>query len=252
VERRNTKVFLPQSRHQEVASSSTTIPTLLYMKSGSDGAASAPSTLSISSLKPLYDGTNYTFPDTTTPSGVAELLEVSFVKACLQLASGYVDVLKMFIAASAAAYQYGFSVTTVQEELAKCKRQTANRPLLPEEERLRLNWLCIVYLTLESMRNPAQRENLVDESIPIEIKEEYQNVVLRVGEAFQSHDPIPSVESLLTFKDTFDTTTSEVDKAILSQSLRVATLTPVVIQEIILARGDRDDRLNPPIKGAFE
>ena len=33
--------------------------------------------------KPLYDATNYTFPDTTTVDGIAEVLEVSFVHSCM-------------------------------------------------------------------------------------------------------------------------------------------------------------------------
>jgi hypothetical protein len=47
---------------------------------------------------------------------------------------------------------------------------------------------------------------------------------------------------------------SEMDKAIRSQSLRVATLTPVVLQESEIARGDRDGIAppKPPIKGAFD
>jgi len=37
-------------------------------------------------------------PDGTTAAGKAQLLEVSFVKACMQLQTGYVDTLKLFIA----------------------------------------------------------------------------------------------------------------------------------------------------------
>ena len=39
-------------------------------------------------------------PDASTAAGVAQILEVTFVNACMQLATGYVDTLKLFIAAA--------------------------------------------------------------------------------------------------------------------------------------------------------
>ena len=49
-------------------------------------------------------------PDASTAAGVAQILEVTFVNACMQLATGYVDTLKLFIAAALTAYERGFTV----------------------------------------------------------------------------------------------------------------------------------------------
>eukprot|EP00539_Tryblionella_compressa_P015016 CAMPEP_0178839296 /NCGR_PEP_ID=MMETSP0746-20121128/13790_1 /TAXON_ID=913974 /ORGANISM="Nitzschia punctata, Strain CCMP561" /LENGTH=240 /DNA_ID=CAMNT_0020502339 /DNA_START=11 /DNA_END=733 /DNA_ORIENTATION=+ len=212
----------------------------------------------------------------TTPSGIAELLEVSFVQACIQLASGYVDILKMFIAASVAAYENGFSIPTMQQELQNCQRNTANRPLLPEEITLRNNWLSIVYLTLAAMNHigSPHDDKAAASSVPTEIRQQYQDLVKRVGDAYQKGQAsLLSVEDLLAATDSNTTTTttttttkkdprSELETAILAQSLRVAILTPIVVQEEKDARGDDTvdtvdvdidhDLPKPPIKGAFE
>ncbi|KAG7344040.1 hypothetical protein IV203_022048 [Nitzschia inconspicua] len=213
---------------------------------------SGPSSSASSPSPPLYDGTNYTFPDTNTPTGIAELMEVSFVKACMQLASGYVDVLKMFIAASIAAYENGFSLSTIQNELIKCPIQTANRPLMVEEERLRFNWLCIIYLTLSLMRQPTKGElGVMLDSVPYEVRDDYEEIISNVALAYATEECIPSVEGLLLqHRGTLDYM-SAMEKAVISQSLRVAVLTPIVLQdsEAVLVE---DDPPKPPIKGAFE
>ena len=45
----------------------------------------------------------YQLPDATTEGGVATILEATFVQACMQLSTGYVDTLKYFIAAATSA-----------------------------------------------------------------------------------------------------------------------------------------------------
>lgn len=235
-------------------------------ESGSTPSVDPKSPSSPSPFRPLYDGTDYTFPDTTTPAGISELLEVSFVKACMQLASGYVDILKMFIAASVAAYENGFPLKRVQDELRECERQTANRPLMPEEEKLRFQWLCIVYMTLSLMQHPTKaaksaaaasttERSLTD--VPDEIRDDYEELIAQISQAYTSKAPIPSIESLVSQKAASSATLSDMEKAVLSQSLRVATLTPVVLQESAAVRdnsssGSSIDPPEPPIKGAFE
>jgi hypothetical protein len=216
-----------------------------------------------SSSRPLYDGTNYTFPDTTTPAGISELLEVSFVKACMQLPLGYVDIMKMFIAASIAAYESNFALSRIQQELEACPRQTANRPLLPEEKKLRFQWLCMVYLTLVLMNHPSKAtaganttytENILAD-ISAQLRDDYEKVIITILQAYQLERPIPSVESLKS--SSFDSL-SDLDKAIFSQSLRVAILTPVVVQESMAATGKNNPLSSnvrppkPPIKVDFE
>ena len=214
---------------------------------------------SSTSTKPLYDGTNYTFPDTTTSAGVAELLEVSFVHACMQLASGYVDVLKMFIASSIGAYEAGFSIDSIIDELENNKDlpNTANRPLMDEEKMLRRDWLCVIYLTLSAMdyKSPMGSSLSIDvakDSIPEDIHKRYGNLVSKVGEAYKSDSKVPSVEELCNGNDQSGEL-SPLEKAVLMQSLKVATLTPTVVEESKEARGSggKIEPPTPPIEGAF-
>lgn len=213
---------------------------------------------SSTSTRPLYDGTNYTFPDTRTPTGVAELLEVSFVHGCMQLASGYVDVLKMFIAASVGAYEAGFSIASILEELEENKDlpNTANRPLIHEEKMLRRDWLCVIYLTLASMGHKSSipsplTADVATKSIPEDIKERYGEYITKIGEAFKNgrHASV-SVEGLAADGGS-NGELSSIEKAVLLQSLKVATLTPIVVEEAKEASGNNVKPPTPPIEGAF-
>jgi len=45
----------------------------------------------------------------------------------MQLSTGYVDVLKLFIVAAKAGYELGMTIPQLQLELTACKTQTAGR-----------------------------------------------------------------------------------------------------------------------------
>ena len=109
-------------------------------------------------------------PDASTAAGVAQILEVTFVNACMQLATGYVDTLKLFIAAALTAYERGFTVNALSLELAQCPTQTAGRPLMQEEVELRSVWLSLVYLTLANVRHESEASESVGASVPAEIR----------------------------------------------------------------------------------
>lgn len=246
-------IFLQITRETLLSSSSTSL--LL----ASSSLPPSPST----STRPLYDGTNYTFPDTKTPAGVAEVLEVSFVHACMQLANGYVDVLKMFIATSVGAYESGFSIDSILEELELTSSNTANRPLMDEEKNLRRDWFCVVYLTLSAMKHTSIKSptlplavNVAKHSIPDDIKQRYGKLIERVGENYRNDKYSSlSVEKLMDDSNTDEL--SQLEKAIILQSLKVATLTPIVVQESLEALGGGNttpDALKPPtppIEGAY-
>eukprot|EP00529_Nitzschia_sp_RCC80_P021714 CAMPEP_0113504656 /NCGR_PEP_ID=MMETSP0014_2-20120614/34839_1 /TAXON_ID=2857 /ORGANISM="Nitzschia sp." /LENGTH=390 /DNA_ID=CAMNT_0000399795 /DNA_START=64 /DNA_END=1236 /DNA_ORIENTATION=+ /assembly_acc=CAM_ASM_000159 len=259
------------------------------------------SSKSTTDLKPLYDGTGYTFPDTSTQEGLAEVLECTFVNACLQLSQGYVDVLKLFIAGCIACYERQFSVMDINDSLTKCdlEIQTANRPLMEEETKLRFQWLCVVYLTLDSMGySNSDASGTSDDgkqrtdSITAEVRDMYAPYVRIVGDKYKEiiqtkggsmssyfQDSPISVEDLMKEKkeseegDKAKTSMSPIEEAILLQSLRVATLTPVVVSESsaskevmessssssskgsLKERGEDDDEImppTPPIEGAFQ
>eukprot|EP00529_Nitzschia_sp_RCC80_P021764 CAMPEP_0113489946 /NCGR_PEP_ID=MMETSP0014_2-20120614/26789_1 /TAXON_ID=2857 /ORGANISM="Nitzschia sp." /LENGTH=390 /DNA_ID=CAMNT_0000383695 /DNA_START=68 /DNA_END=1240 /DNA_ORIENTATION=- /assembly_acc=CAM_ASM_000159 len=259
------------------------------------------SSKSTTDLKPLYDGTGYTFPDTSTQEGLAEVLECTFVNACLQLSQGYVDVLKLFIAGCIACYERQFSVIDMNDSLTKCdlEIQTANRPLMEEETKLRFQWLCVVYLTLDSMGHSNSDANGTGDdgkertdSIPEDVRDMYAPYVSIVGDKYKEiiktkggsmssyfQDSPISVEDLIKQKkeseegDKATASMTPIEEAILLQSLRVATLTPVVVSESSASKevmessssssskgsskgsGEVDDEImppTPPIEGAFQ
>jgi len=170
----------------------------------------------------------------------------------------------MFIAASISAYEAGFSIDSILEELENNKEMpnTANRPLMEEEKMLRRNWLCVIYLTLASMEytSPvasALAMNAAKQSVPEDIQQRYGEIATRVGESYRSSSPskMLSVEDLDVGNNK---DLSPIENAVLLQSLKVATLTPVVVEEAKEALGSTDKKLKndtkpptPPIEGAF-
>ena len=67
-----------------------------------------------------------------TPT-IAELIEASFVRAVMDLRTGLVDTLKLFVSAVKAGYARGVSVRELEATLGAVARQTAGRPLMEEE-----------------------------------------------------------------------------------------------------------------------
>lgn len=135
-----------------------------------------------------------------TDEKIAEMLEVTFIKACLQLGTGYVDVLKLFLASTKAAYDRGIEVPTLLQSVADCPINTANRDLTKEEMNLRSGWISISYLTLETIMRLEGGNEIKKLSVPDEIRESFgaiieekvkKNLGLLEG-SVSSDDPTPS------------------------------------------------------------
>lgn len=239
------------------ADSFLTFPIILPSKASSSSirpqapllSSSKPSTTT--NTRPLYDGTNYTFPDTKTAAGFAEILEVSFVHACLQLSSGYVDVLKLFIACSIGSYEAGFSIDAILEELTQTKSNTANRLLVEGEIQLRRDWICVVYLTLSMMEYMpmASMKTAIEtaqSSVPDDVRERYGKAVDRIGKAYRANE-----SSLLSALDLMEEV-HNVDSGLSKLVLKVATLTPTVVMETNSSQSNGITKPpTPPIEGAY-
>lgn len=194
-----------------------------------------------------------------TPERVAEMIEVSFVNGVMQLAQGYVDVLKLFIAAVIAGYSLELSPGTLLETVAACPDQSANRPLMDEEVQLRTTWIQVIYLvldyvkyqdkTLEDLCDPNAKDGLEEtiqttygDAIPI-LVEAKEN-----GESFEAEKIFQKCESVLPDS----ATNNPLEKAILSQSLRVIWLALTVLEEEAICIEDKKpQKPQPPIPGAF-
>jgi hypothetical protein len=94
-----------------------------------------------------------------TPETIAELIEVSFIQSCLQLASGYVDVLKLFIVAVKAGYEANVSLSQLERLVEECPVNTANRELMKEEKELRREWMLVVYEMLRGLNGESVNSN---------------------------------------------------------------------------------------------
>ena len=83
---------------------------------------------------------------------IAEMIEVSFVRSCLQLSQGYIDVLKLFIVAVKAGYERSLSLTALHALVKECRVESANRKLTSDEEKLRYEWMKMVYELLNALQ----------------------------------------------------------------------------------------------------
>ena len=86
-----------------------------------------------------------------TPATIAELIEVSFVQSCLQLSKGYVDVLKLFVAAVKAGYDLSVPLDDLVRLVGDSPVRSAGRELVVEEVGLRDEWMGVVYGLLDAL-----------------------------------------------------------------------------------------------------
>eukprot|EP00628_Pelagophyceae_sp_CCMP2097_P037731 CAMPEP_0184244620 /NCGR_PEP_ID=MMETSP0977-20130417/978_1 /TAXON_ID=483370 /ORGANISM="non described non described, Strain CCMP2097" /LENGTH=256 /DNA_ID=CAMNT_0026549911 /DNA_START=29 /DNA_END=799 /DNA_ORIENTATION=- len=215
------------------------------------GPVAAPLQRLQSSNAPMYDGTNYTLPDASTAAGAAALLEVSFVNACLQLASGYVDTLKLFIASATGAFECGLTVDALELELSMATTQTAGRPLAVEESDLRSVWLALVYLTLVHVGHPSQKLDVAGASVPAETAHKFEKFVSDIVAAEGRGHSLQTLklEEVLRREEGAPPLT-QLENAVLSQSMRVVFLTLMVVGEISEARSQgNNSRPGPQIPG---
>lgn len=137
------------------------------------------------------------------------------------------------------------------EALRKCPNETANRPLMPEELELRETWCAVAYLTLLRMNHFTTNKDAIAESIPAAILETYGDAVEKIVQ-IQKQDITATVSVEAVMTDISIDKLGPMDKAIFIQSLRVATLTLVVVREALEAVPEDQMPPTPPIEGAFE
>ena len=186
-----------------------------------------------------------------TPAGIASMLEVTFVKACMQLSTGFVDVLKLFIAAAVSGYERGFTIPALTLELEQVAAQTAGRPLVAEEADLRIVWLALVYMTLEQVNHKtAAVASELGSTVPADIRQKFNTFVYDIINAKAGGWTLQT----LKLEDAWLRSGNEVDigkmtdleKAVLSQSMRIIFLTLTVLEETALASGESVPKPNIP------
>ena len=189
-----------------------------------------------------------------TADKVAELIEVSFVNACLQLAQGFVDVLKLLIAAIKAGYEIGVTPSDLVAKVDSIPDQTAGRQLMPEEIILRNTWIQVVYLTLSSVnhRTNASDTMILDEGV----RSSFESIIPDLAARKAAGEQLQLELLLETHKDNFNNLDHPFQKAIMTHSLRVIWITLTVLEEEErcnkeFSRQDAPMPPAPPIPGAF-
>lgn len=188
-------------------------------------------------------------PKNLTPETIAEMIEVSFIQSCLQLASGYIDVLKLFIVAVKAGYEANMSVEVLSKLVEECPVNSAGRLLAHEEKELRREWMLVVYKMLNGLQihdqivdtniNSQSAEERVSRVVSailairneLELEEEKsggkQDAVaamssLSVDNAIRRSDLLTNLNSLCI---------TPMEQALLKSDIRVAVLTCKVLEE---------------------
>lgn len=188
-------------------------------------------------------------PNELTPEKITELIEVSFVNACLQLAKGYVDVLKLFIVAVKAGFEQNIAPLDLIQSLDDYPHQSAGRALMAEEIKLRNTWIHVVYVVLDYLNHAKGDEPVVtDERVQSIYSPELLSAMRRQhdnGESF----PLDQLVETYSFPNMDDA----MEKAIVSQSLRVIWFTFTVLEEEEQCFDEKSGlKAQPPIPGAFE
>lgn len=185
-----------------------------------------------------------------TPETVAEMIEVSFVNACLQLAQGFVDVLKLMIVSIKSGYELGVQPTKLIDMVDAIPIQSAGRELMAEEIILRNTWIQVVYLTLSSLGHSSKGDSSFD--IDSEVSSQYEPFVATLKEQREAGNQL-EIESILKQFSGLDG--DPMKTAIASQSLRAMWLTLTVLEEEERCNTDfarQDAPMKPPIPGAFD
>ncbi|KAL7459419.1 hypothetical protein ACHAWC_011145 [Mediolabrus comicus] len=210
------------------------------------------------------------------------MIEVSFLQGCMQLAQGYVDVLKLFIVAVKTGYEKKIPLDELNQLVQDCPVNSAGRDLMKEELELRREWMAVVYGMMEALNNNEMGDQettsdtttissndssqtrvtqVVDSMLQLQRylqEEEVQSggeqdsiVALTNLTVEQALQKLPNLSQLMD-----ELESSPMEKAFLTNDIRVALLTFKVIEEEKICFEDRKGSLGPnseiprpPIKG---
>ena len=220
-----------------------------------------------------------------TPETIAEMIEVSFLQGCMQLAQGYVDVLKLFIVAVKTGYEKKIPLDELNQLVQDCPVNSAGRDLMKEELELRREWMAVVYGMMRCLNNNEMGDQettsdttttttgssndssqtrvtqVVDSMLQLQryLQEEEEQsggeqdsiVALTNLTVEQALQKLPNLSQVID-----ELESSPMEKAFLTNDIRVALLTFKVIEEEKICFEDRKGSLGtsseiprPPIKG---
>lgn len=253
-----TRAFAPVDPSTRITSSKHRFSKRASIRHGLAAVLRRPAISSVTHL-PMssYDSLDSTKPSELSDSQVEELIERTFIHACLQLAEGYVDVLKLFIVAVKTAYQRHIPVNILIQQVNALPPVTAGRDLDQAEAQLRSTWIQAVYLMLAYIeydsisRSEENSDNIwtlkeVGGTLDQQVISKYTPVLPRMvamrEQQRSQQDVLKVVDKLLPQQEENDV----VDQAITTQTVRVLWYTLVVLSEEA-----RADPKQPDIPGTY-
>jgi len=182
----------------------------------------------------------------STEDEMAEMIEVSFVQACLQLAKGYVDVQKLFLAAVKANYDRRISLPNLVHNVQDCPARSANRDLTDEEVDVRTTSMALVYLTLHTLDRLSEDDlEDWDRGVPKEILDTYGDTVEVKVRGGLGMEPLESLSATSSTGDpTQDALTAHYGTAVIGLTITVADE-----EEACDGDGLKPRQPRPPIPG---
>ncbi len=259
---------------QEMADGGTYASSIMLLHSQPEATSSATSSAASSPKEEEKD---------LTPDTIAEMIEVSFLQGCMQLAQGYVDVLKLFIVAVKTGFEKKIPLDELNQLVRDCPVNSAGRVLMKEELELRREWMAVVYGMMGASNNNemGDQETTSDTTTTSSSNDSSQTRVTKVVDSMlqlqrylqeeeeQSGGEQDSIvaltnltveqalQKLPTLSQLMDELgSSPMEKAFLTNDIRVALLTFKVIEEEKICFEDRKGSLGtsseiprPPIKG---
>ena len=166
------------------------------------------------------------------------------------------DVLKLFLVATRAAYEKKIPLSELVDVVSACPVQSANRPLSDQEIEVRTTWLNLGYLTLstlDKMENGSGAAT-ISSDWDMGISEEVLDQYLIAAEEAVKRENGENVDQAENTKPDLD----PLQAAIYKTNLKVIDLTLTVVKEERLANessGLDGDGVGPPrpnIPGAYK
>mmetsp|Transcript_359 Transcript_359/g.379 ORF Transcript_359/g.379 Transcript_359/m.379 type:complete len:268 (+) Transcript_359:121-924(+) len=210
----------------------------------------------------LRESATSTEENELTEEKIGELIEVTFIQACMQLSTGHVDILKLFLVAVKSAYERKIPTPQLTEVVAEAddRKNSANRLLSSEEISLRTGWINLAYLTFECLdRIEGTYDSVALEKLEksldgsIDVREQYKMKVeekvrefLNKGDSSDCHSQVTDV-----------TDDDPIKAAIIAYNLKAVDLSLIIVKEERIANdsggldGNGVGPPRPPIPGAF-
>jgi riboflavin kinase len=165
------------------------------------------------------------------------------VEGVMQISQGYVETIKLFIAAVLTGYGLSIPLKDLLDLVKMCPAQSANRPLMKEEEDLRATWVTMVYLIAQHVqyRNGVVKDAhlLIDSNLlndDSEVWTVYKSVLPRLQELHgEGNETGPRFNAEKVIEGNSDLLSTLLDdsyqKALVLQNLRVMWITLTVLEE---------------------